>query len=71
LIKLALRDRIGKDASDLLRRQHAQLAPIAAALRDRLQEATGVQRTLALWRSESIAATLRSLEATGQLISSP
>jgi DNA-binding PadR family transcriptional regulator len=66
LLKLALRDRIGADASELLRRQHAHLEPIAAALRNRLHDATGLQRTLALWRSESIAATLRFLEETGQ-----
>jgi DNA-binding PadR family transcriptional regulator len=71
LIKLALRDRIGTDSSELLRRQHAQLAPIAAVLSDRLRGATGLQRTLALWRSESISATLRFLEAAGQPISSP
>lgn len=63
LIKLALRDRIGADASDLLLRQHAQLEPIAAVLSDRLHGATGFERTLALWRSESISATLRFLEA--------
>jgi hypothetical protein len=71
LIKLALRDRIGADASELRRRQHAQLAPIAAALSDRLHDATGLQRTLALWRTESISATLRFLEASGQPASSP
>jgi PadR family transcriptional regulator AphA len=70
LIKLALRDRIGADASELLRQQHAQLAPIAVVLSDRLRSATGLQHTLALWRSESISATLRFLEAKGQPISS-
>ena len=70
LIKLALRDRIGADAAGLLQQQHAQLAPIAAVLSDRLQDATGFERTLALWRSESISATLRFLEATGQPASS-
>ena len=53
----------------LLRRQRAQLAPIAAGLTDRLQDGTGLQRTLALWRSESISATLRFLDAAGQLTS--
>jgi len=70
LIKLALRDRIGADALGLLQQQHALLAPIAAVLSDRLQDATGFERTLALWRSESISATLRFLEATGQPASS-
>ena len=70
LIKLALRDRIGADSSELLRQQHAQLAPIAAVLSDRLDGTSGFQRTLALWRSESISATLRFLEAAAQPISS-
>jgi DNA-binding PadR family transcriptional regulator len=71
LIKLALRHRIGSDASELLRRQHERLVPIAAALTDRVQDATGWQRTLALWRSESIAATLRFLEEVTELATSP
>jgi DNA-binding PadR family transcriptional regulator len=70
LIKLALRDRIGADASGLIQQQHAQLEPIAAVLSDRLKDATGFERTLALWRSESITATLRFLEATAQAASS-
>lgn len=70
LIKLALRDRCGVGASELLRRQQARFEPIAAVLSDRLQAATGFERTLALWRSESISATLRFLEATGQSASS-
>jgi hypothetical protein len=52
------------------RRQHARLVPIAAALSDQLQEATGLQRTPALWRSESISATLRFLETVDQPVSS-
>jgi PadR family transcriptional regulator AphA len=71
LIKLALRDRIGADSSELLRRQHGQLVQIAEVLSDRLHDATGFERTLALWRSESISATLRFLEAAGTAISSP
>ena len=70
LLRLALRDRIGADRSELLGRQHAQVAPIAAVLSDRLCSATGLPRTLELWRSESISATLRFLEATGQRASS-
>ena len=69
LLKLALLDRIGANSAELLRRQRAQLAPIAAGLTDRLQDGTGPQRTLALWRSESISATLRFLDAAGQLTS--
>jgi hypothetical protein len=66
LLKLALLDRIGADPAELFRRQRAQLAPIAAAVTYRLQDETGMHRTLALWRSESISATLRFLDAAGQ-----
>ena len=40
-----------------------QLLPIAAALGERLAEATGFERTLALWRYETVHATLRFLDA--------
>jgi DNA-binding PadR family transcriptional regulator len=63
LVKLALLDRAGADPADLLRAQHAQLAPIAAALDDRLDSAEGFDRTLTLWRRETMSATLRFLSA--------
>jgi hypothetical protein len=65
----ALLDRVCADPAELLRRQRAQLAPLAAALTDRLQDGTRLQRTLTLWRSESISATLRFLEAARQPVS--
>jgi DNA-binding PadR family transcriptional regulator len=71
LIKLALLDRIGADTSQLLSRQHAVLAPVAAVLGHRLEGTAGFQRTLALWRSESISATLRFLQAAAQGVSEP
>ena len=61
--KLALLDRAGEPAATLLDAQRRQLLPIAAALGDRLGEATGFERTLALWRYETVHATLRFLDA--------
>ena len=63
LVKLALLDRGGEPAAPLLDAQRRQLLPIAAALGDRLGEATGFERTLALWRYETVHATLRFLDA--------
>jgi hypothetical protein len=47
----------------LLHTQRDQLAPIADALAAKTRAATGFDRTLALWRHESISATLRFLDA--------
>jgi DNA-binding PadR family transcriptional regulator len=63
LVKLALLDRIGADARPLLDAQRDQLEPVAAALADRLSDATGFDRTLILWRCETVSATLRFLDA--------
>jgi DNA-binding PadR family transcriptional regulator len=63
LVKLALLDRAGADASDLVRAQRDQLAPIAGALEERLRSAEGPERTVMLWRREAISATLRFLDA--------
>jgi len=63
MVKLALLDRSGIDARDLLEAQLAQLLPVAAALDDRLRTTTGFEHTLVLWRHEATAATMRFLEA--------
>jgi PadR family transcriptional regulator AphA len=63
LIKLALLERANIDPADLLRRQQDQLLPIAATIEDQLQDTTGFEHTLTLWRLEQISATLRFLEA--------
>ena len=63
LVKLALLDRAGMDSGELLLAQQEQLVPIAEALADRLDTATGFDRTVALWRHETITATLRFLDA--------
>ena len=63
LVKLALLDRAGVDPRDLLRAQRGQLAPIAAALASEMRTATGYDRVLAVWRHESVSATLRFLDA--------
>jgi DNA-binding PadR family transcriptional regulator len=63
LIKLALLIRSDADTASLLRDQRAQLLPIAGAMEGRLRETTGFDHILALWRHESVSATLRFLEA--------
>lgn len=63
LVKLALLDRAGQSAAPLLAAQRQQLVPIAAALLDRLGETSGFEHTLALWRYETVSATLRFLDA--------
>jgi PadR family transcriptional regulator AphA len=63
LVKLALLSRVNSDPRALLQKQRAQLAPIADAVAAETCAATGFDRTLALWRHESISATLRFLDA--------
>jgi DNA-binding PadR family transcriptional regulator len=63
LVKLALLDRAGTDPQPLLQAQREYLAPVADALRDRLGAAAGFERTLALWRYETVSATVRFLDA--------
>jgi DNA-binding PadR family transcriptional regulator len=63
MVKLALLDRSGADPRPLLGAQHEQLAPIAAALAERLGPAAGFDRTLILWRYETVAGALRFLDA--------
>lgn len=62
LVKLALLDRRGHDHRPLVRVQHAQLAPLAANVQTRVDEATGFARVLASWRAENFRATLRFLD---------
>jgi DNA-binding PadR family transcriptional regulator len=63
LVKLALLARQDGDPRLLLEAQRDQLIPVARALQDRLDAATGFDRTLVLWRCETMAATLRFLDA--------
>ena len=63
LVKLALLARNRADPRPLLDAQREQLIPVASALQDRLEAATGFDRTLVLWRCETMAATLRFLDA--------
>jgi PadR family transcriptional regulator AphA len=62
LVKLALLDRAGTDPQPLLEAQREHLAPVADALRDRLDAAAGFERTLAMWRYETASATVRFLD---------
>jgi PadR family transcriptional regulator AphA len=61
MVKLALHDRTGADASPLVRAQAERLLPVAAAIDDQLRAATGFDRTLLLWRSAATKATMRFL----------
>jgi DNA-binding PadR family transcriptional regulator len=63
LVKLALLDRAEVDPGSLLEAQQRELQPVADALQERLAQATGFDRTVTLWRSETVAATLRFLDA--------
>ena len=63
LVKLALLARQDGDPRPLLGAQREQLVPVARALQNRLDAATGFDRTLVLWRCETMAATLRFLDA--------
>jgi DNA-binding PadR family transcriptional regulator len=63
LVKLALIDRAGADPGPLIHAQRDQLIPVADALAGRLATATGFDRTLMLWRCETMSATLRFLDA--------
>src|ERR1700728_573871 len=63
LVKLALLDRAGADPGPLLQAQREHLRPVADALRDRLSTVEGFDRTLALWRFETVSATVRFLDA--------
>lgn len=66
LLKLALMERAGISPQGLLEAQHARLVPIAAAIEGQLREAEGFDRTVALWRHETISAVLRFLSAESQ-----
>ena len=63
LVKLALLDRAGRDPQPLLAAQRELLSPVVDALRDRLGAVSGFERTLALWRYETVSATVRFLDA--------
>jgi DNA-binding PadR family transcriptional regulator len=63
LVKLALLDRAGTDPQPLLEAQREQLVPVADALHDQLAMAGGFDRTLTLWRYETVSATVRFLDA--------
>jgi DNA-binding PadR family transcriptional regulator len=62
LLKLALLDRAGDDPAELLRRQRAELEPIARAMEARLEECAGFDRILLAWRHSTVQAALDFLE---------
>jgi PadR family transcriptional regulator AphA len=62
LLKLALLDRAGRDPTELLRRQKAVLAPIAAAVHAERPGHPGFDSTLLAWRRATTAATMNFLD---------
>ena len=62
LLKLALLDRVGRDPTDLLRRQKVILEPIAEAVRSERPQGKGFDATLLTWRRATAAATMNFLE---------
>jgi PadR family transcriptional regulator AphA len=62
LIKLALLDRAGTDATGLLRRQKGILQPIASAIAKEQPERQGFDATLLAWRRATAAAALSFLD---------
>ncbi len=63
LVKLLLLHRIGRDPSDLVRRQRDQLGVIATQLAGQLHAAGGFDAVLLRWRVESSEAAVRFLDA--------
>jgi DNA-binding PadR family transcriptional regulator len=71
LVKLALLARARADPQPLIRAQREHLAPVAHALRERLGTVSGFDRTLALWRYETVSATVRFLDALSAQVAAP
>lgn len=63
LLKLLFLDRAGRDPRRLLEAQLEELAPLEQALKRRVAQASGFERTLALWRLESTRAVNRTIRA--------
>lgn len=68
MVKLAMLDRAGSDASALLTAQRRVIEPIVEALRTDRDRARGFDRTLAGWRYETAVATLAFLD---EVLASP
>jgi PadR family transcriptional regulator AphA len=62
LAKLALLERSGADPGPLLIAQHEAIAPIVVALAQQHDAAHGFDKTLAAWRYQTAAATLRFVD---------
>jgi PadR family transcriptional regulator AphA len=67
LLKLALLERAKADPNPLLAAQRSQLQPVADGLQEQLSVAAGIDRTVILWRYETVTATLRFLDALREL----
>ena len=71
LVKLALLARARADPQPLIRAQREHLVPVAVALRERLCSVSRFDRTLALWRLETVSATARFLDALSAQVTAP
>jgi PadR family transcriptional regulator AphA len=63
MLKLLFLDRRDADPAELLAAQREKLVSLEQDMRETLDEAEGFARTLALWRVENTAATIRFLDA--------
>jgi PadR family transcriptional regulator AphA len=62
MVKLALLERSGQDASPLLKAQRQMLEPILAALARQCEAGDGFDRTLAVWRYQTALAAMQVLD---------
>ena len=66
MLKLALLDRAGSDPRELLTEQRAEFGSLVAALASRVDATTGIEHTLALWRHQTMSATMQFLDEVTQ-----
>lgn len=64
LLKLLFLERKGGDQTSLIEAQIDRLRPVGDALGRQARSAEGFDRTLAVWRVESVSAVIRFLEQT-------
>jgi PadR family transcriptional regulator AphA len=62
MLKLLFIERSGFDPEPLLTKERALLAPVIAALEQRVEDESGFERTLTRWRLESTRAVVRFID---------
>ena len=68
LLKIVLSRRLGIDPAPLLAAQAARFQPVRASLAADLEQATGEDRLVALWRAEASAAVGRFLDRAHEIV---